>query len=41
VDLDDLDLLETYLVQQRKQQERSTRHPANGTSATSHSGKRK
>jgi hypothetical protein len=32
VDLDDLNLLETYLAQQRKQQERSTQHPSNGTS---------
>jgi hypothetical protein len=41
VDLDDLDLLETYLAQQRKQQERSTPHPANGTSATSRTAKKR
>jgi len=40
VDLDDLDLLETYLVQQRKQQERSTQHPANGASVTSRTARK-
>jgi hypothetical protein len=41
VDLDDLDLLETYLVQERKQQARSTQHTANGTATKSRTGKRK
>ena len=41
VDLDDLDLLETYLAQQRKQQERSTPHPANGTATSRTARKRK
>ena len=35
VDIDDLDLLETYLAQQRKQQKRSTQRPSNGTSTKS------
>jgi Family of unknown function (DUF5681) len=41
VDLNDLDLLETYLTQQRKQQERTKQPPADGASTKAGAGKRK
>jgi hypothetical protein len=41
VNVDDLDLLETYLAQQRKQQERSMQYPANGTAARSRTARKR
>jgi hypothetical protein len=37
VDIEDLELLETYLAQQRKQQSRSERNPSNDTSTKARS----